>query len=948
MVRYSPQIKNVINMKMFKKYFSFPFAAVVLLLQTHAQAQQTGLSRDSAVQASDEMQVIAYGELPKRSVTGTVSSISGKDLEKNTVFSLGNALFGKIAGLVVTANSGEPGNDLPSFALRGVTTFGFARAPLVLVDGFIRDLNAVSVFDVDKISVLKDAASTALYGIQGANGVILVTTKSGKAGKSSLDVDVSTGFQSPTRLPQFYASADYAKMYNQALANDRLPALFSAADLAGYAEGDRRLYPNVDWMNETIRQDAPITSINLSSSGGNKVAHYYVSLGYLKNTGIYKNTDLNDGYSTNSSLDRLNFRSNIDVSILNDITLKLNLGGQLNDINAPRMATADIWNRLYDYPAHLFPVYAQPGLLGGTAAFPDNPAGYINNRGYKETHNRFFQSDLDLKYDASKLLKGLAIGARVGFDNYYTVTDGWSKTFAVYQTVKDSLTGKPIIGAPIGNNTNLAYNSPFSDAQNRRGTAEIYLHYRKSFGADHLIDWLALYNQTRQILGRENPYNMQSLNTRVHYAYKNRLFADLSVSYGGTEAFAKDQRFGLFPALALGFVLIDTKDKKSAQAINYLKLRSSAGMVGSSNVGSRFAFRELYVGGPSYFFGNTNAAASTITEGLVANPDMTFEQSYQYDLGMDLRLFNNLDLSLVLFQQDRKNILTSQSTTVPALFGASLPNVNMGEVRNRGIEMSLLWTKQFKHAGFFARLNMSLIKDKVMYMAEEVAPEGSEYFYRTGSPVFYTYGLQAIGFFESATDIAQSPLQIFGPVQPGDIKYQDRNKDGIVNNYDVGPIGNGSIPTKEFGLDLGFNVEGFDFQVMIQAQVDRNINLANYGNIFFPLRSNQKISTFVQNPWTPANMATAAYPRLSTLENANNYRTSSFWLRNGDFIKLRSLEMGYNFPIALLEKTGLSAARFYVRAMNMFTLDKFKYADPENISGYPTMRSVNMGFKIQL
>ena len=933
---------------LFKQYLSFISVASIALFTEDIHAQTKLPVKDSVLQISSAKEVVAYGLFSKREVTGSVSSITGKDIEKNMVFSLGNTLYGKVPGLIVDQNSGEPGNDLPGFSLRGVTTFGFARAPLVLVDGFIRDMNAVSVFDVEKISVLKDAASTAMYGIQGANGVILVTTKAGEQGKSKVTVDFSTGFQSPTRLPQFYRSADFARMYNQALVNDKIPTQYSAADIAGFTDGDKKLFPDVDWMKETIRNNAPTTSLNISSSGGNKVAHYYVSLGYLKNTGIYKNTELNDGYSTNSALDRLNFRSNIDVNILNDLTLKLNLGGQVNDLNAPRMATSDIWNRLYDYPTHLFPVYAQSGLLGGSSAFPDNPFGYINNRGYRKSHNRFFQSDLDLKYDASRFLDGLSLGARVGFDNYYTVTDGWSKTFAVYQTSKDPITGKPIIGAPIGNNSNLAYNSPFSDAQNRRGTAEFYLNYAKKFGDNHGLDFVALYNQTRQVVGRENPYNMQSASTRVHYGYKNKFFADLSASYGGTEAFAKGERFGFFPALSAAYVVIDDKAKQASNSINYLKIRSSAGMVGSSNLGTRFAFRELYVGGSSYFFGNTNTAVSSITEGLVPNPDLTFERSYQYDLGLDARLFNVLDLSLVLFQQDRKNILTSQSTTIPSLFGAVLPSVNKGEVRNRGIEISMLFSKQYKNAGFFARVNMSFIKDKVMAMAEEIVPAGSEYFYRTGSPVFYAYGLQAVGFFDSENDIANSPRQIFGPVQPGDIKYKDRNNDGVVNNYDIGPIGNGSIPTKEIGLDLGFNIGGFDFQVMLQAQMDRNINLANYGNIFFPLRSNQKISTFVQNPWTPETKATAMYPRLSTLENANNYRTSSFWLRNGDFIKIRSLELGYNFSNAFLKKTGLGMSRFFVRGMNLFTMDKFKYSDPENISGYPTMRSVNMGFKIQL
>jgi len=364
-------------------------------------------------------------------------------------------------------------------------------------------------------------------------------------------------------------------------------------------------------------------------------------------------------------------------------------------------------------------------------------------------------------------------------------------------------------------------------------------------------------------------------------------------------------------------------------------------------VGTRFAYRELYIGGLSYAFGNTNAGAGTITEGTIANPDLTFERSYQYELGLEARLFNQLDVNITAFQQNRTNILTSQSTMIPAFFGGVLPSVNKGEVRNRGVELSLLWKKQFARSGFFIQANMSMIKDRVMQMAEEVVPVGSEYFYRKGNPVFYTYGLEAIGFFQSASDIASSPAQIFGPVQPGDIKYRDRNKDGVINNYDVGPIGNGTVPTKEFGLEIGFNVRGFDLQAMFQGQMDRNINLANYGNLFFPLRTNQKISTFVTNPWTVDNAATAQYPRLSTLENANNYRTSTFWLRNGDFIKLRSLELGYNFSNSLLKKQASGACRVFVRGMNLLTIDKFKFTDPENISGYPTMRSVNVGARFQ-
>lgn len=933
------------NMKASFKHIVGLSLITLPLWSMRVTAQTT--AEDPATDSSAQMQLITYGKRSKRSISSSVSTITGADVEKNTVFSLGNALYGKMPGLIVDQNSGEPGNDLPGLTVRGVQTFGFARAPLVLVDGFIRDLNSVSVFDIESISVLKDASATAMYGIQAANGVVLVKTKSGKQGKSKLTVDYTSGFQSPTRLPEFYGSAAFAEMYNQALANDKLPALYSAADIEGYKAGSSSLYPNVDWIGETVGKNAPIHTLNLSSSGGNRYAQYYVSLGYLYNTGIYKNTRLNEGYSTNSDLNRINFRSNIDVQVLKDLTLRLNLGGQINDINAPRMATSDIWNRLYEYPTHLFPVFAQPGMLGGTSSFPDNPFGYINNRGYRNIHNRFFQSDLEVKYNLNRYVNGLEMGARVGFDNFYTVTDGWSRTFSVFQFTKDPVTGAPIMSAPIGNSTNLSYNSPFSEAQNRRGTAEIYLSYKKKINQNHALEFLTLYNQTRQIVGRENPFNMQSVNSRLHYAYKDKWYTDLTVSYGGTEAFAKGSRFGLFPALSSAYVLVDQQKDKDA-FLNFLKVRASAGMVASSNVGTRFGFRELYVGGGSYFFGNTNAGASMITEGVTANPNLSFEKSYQYETGFDARLFNQLDLSVAVFQQNRTNILTSQSTLIPALYGGVLPNVNRGEVRNRGVELALLWKKQFRNAGFFARFNMSIIRDKVMEMAEEIVPAGSEYFYRKGSPVFYTYGLESIGFFSSEEDIANSPRQMFGPVQPGDLKYRDRNNDGVINNYDVGPIGNGTVPAKEFGFELGFNIHRFDFQVMLQGQFDRNINLANYGNLFFPLRSSPKISTFVQNPWTKDNSATATYPRLSTLENANNYRTSTFWLRNGDFVKVRSVELGYNFHLPFLKKNSTEMSRIFVRGMNLFTIDTFRYSDPENVSGYPTMRSLNVGLKAVL
>ncbi|MEI7423813.1 MAG: SusC/RagA family TonB-linked outer membrane protein [Prolixibacteraceae bacterium] len=903
--------------------------------------------KDTLKSSLSGWQNIAYGRVRKESIGSSVSSISGKDVEKNTVFSLGNALYGRIAGLTLSQTSGEPGNDAPGLTIRGVGTFGWSHAPLYLVDGFERDLNSVSVFDVESISVLKDAAATSLYGLKAANGVIMVNTKRGIAGKSKVSVDLSQGIQSPSKLPQFVHSAQFVRMYNQALVNDGLPERYSAADIAGYDSGDPLYYPDVDWIGELVRKYSPMTSVNVSSRGGNKIAQYYVSLGYLHSTGIYNHTDMNDGYSTNSDLGRINFRSNIDVNIFNDLKLRLNLGGQINDANAPRSATADIWNRLVDYPTHLFPVFVGENLLGGTSTYPENPMGFINSKGYRNNHNRFFQSDLDLKYDLGRFVKGLSAGVRIGFDNQYNVNDAWTKSFAVFQVTKDPVTSKPVYSAPIGTNSNLSYTAPYSESQYRRSTVDAYSEYTHNFNDRKHLSAMLMYTQSQYIVGKENPYKNQSINGRVQYNYDDRFFGELSASYSGNEAFDVGARFGIFPAISGAWVISKESFLKDNPVIDYLKLRGSAGMVGTGKVETRFAYRQLYVSSGTFYFGSSNAGISGITESTIANPDLTFEKSFQYELGTEMKLFKVLDLTLAYFLQDRKDILTSQSTTVPSIFGGVLPNVNKGKVRNQGIEATLSLDKTAREFGYFAKINFSYIKDKVTAMEEEIVPAGSEYYYRKGQSVYYNYGLTAIGLFQSAEEIASSPVQQFGPVQPGDIKYKDRNNDGVINNYDSGPICNSSIPTFEAGLEVGVNFKGFDIQALFQGQFDRNINLASYGNLFFPLRSNLKISTYVQDPWTPQNKSIAQYPRLSTMDNSNNYRNSSFWYKNGDFIKMRTLEIGYNLSDAMAKSIHLSQLRLFLRGMNLLTIDSFKYTDPESISGYPAMKSYNIGLNVQ-
>lgn len=894
-----------------------------------------------------ELTTVAYGSFPKEEIISSVSGLSGAYIEKNSVFSLGNALYGRIPGLVVQQTLGEPESDSPTFTIRGKGTFGISNNPLVIVDGFERDMNTLPVEDIESISVLKDASATVLYGGRAANGVIIVTTKRGYEGKNRIAVNIQQGIQTPTRLPDFVSSAQYARMYNQALAGDGLASRFSEEDIQGFDTSDPLYYPNVNWMDETIRKKTFATNVNTSISGGNKIGRYYVSLGFIHNNGLYKDTKQSDSYSTNNNLDRFNCRSNLDINVLDELKISLDLGGQINMKNAPVASATDIWKNLYTYPTYI-PVYTEDGVLGGTSAYPNNPVGYINEMGYSKNNDRFFQTSLKMDYDMSKLLEGLAAKAAFGYDNYYSVKDSWKKTFLVKELLgKDATTGKPVLSDDIGKNTFLEYVSPNSDIQSRRYSFNVQLDYNRSFNELHNLDVALIYHQDRLTLGTENPYNNQSVGGRIHYNIKKKYLVELAASYSGTEAFAENYRFGFFPAVSAGWIVSDESFLKENPLITHLKLRTSAGMVGNDDVGERFSYRQLYTTGAGYNMGSSNGGLPGLVESTIANRRMTFEKSYQYEVGIDACLWDALDVSASWFKQHRTGILTSQSSTTPDFFGGILPSVNTGKANIQGFDIALNLQKEKEKWGYRIGLNISYAKSKVLYMDEAFLPSDSEYGYRKGHPVSQPFGLVALGLFQSQEEIEDSPTQQFGTVRPGDIKYKDMNNDRVINDYDIAPIGKSSFPETELGLILGGHFKGFDLQAVFQSQLGRDIYLGNAPKIFWALKDNANISTYAQNAWSEETKTTADYPRLSTMDNTNNFRASSFWYKSGNFLKLRSLEVGYNFPKSVTSSLKMGQLRLFARGMNLLTFNKLKEVDPELISGYPALQSYYLGLKVQ-
>lgn len=874
----------------------------------------------------------------EKEVTSSISTLSNKGIKNNSVLAFGNALYGRLSGLNVKQTDGEPGDDYPSLLIRGKHTFTGSNTPLVLVDGFEREYNTLSTEEVESVSVLKDAAATALYGMDGANGILLLTTKRGIQGKASIGFKVESGVSSPTRLPDFYGSYDYARFYNMAQTNDgKLPSQlrYSAAQLEGYRlNSNPLLYPNVDWVSETIRDYAPNKKYVIDFRGGNDVSKYYVNVGVENNEGIFKNTD-HGSYSTNRNLDRVNFRSNIDVKVTSRLAVRLDLAGRLEDVNEPTISSAGIFNNLYSFHPNVSPIYVSPGVFGGTNSYRNNPVAYLNEQGYKKTHRRYFQSNIVADYDLSNFLKGLNVGMRATFDNFYTVSDGYTKTYAVSEITDKAM---PIDSAfnTYGINSNLAVTGPTNESEYRRTNIEFYTKYDRTFGKNSIYA-LAMFRKSEYVTGPDFPVRRVSVSGNISYDYSKKYFVDFAANYGGSENFISGRRFGFFPAVSGAWLVSSEPFMQDFKPISYLKLRASTGLVGNQNIGgTRFGYRNLYSSGG--------------VEQTAGNPYLTWEKSYKTDFGLDFSLFNHTQFMLTYFTEFRDDILNSGDVLIPNYFGNSFSYSNYGQVKSSGYEIGFQHLQQFKDWGYNVSANATFVKNEVTRMRELTRVD--TYLYKQGQQIGQRFGLIALGFFQSQDEINAAPAQSWGKVIPGSIRYKDVNGDGVVNSNDMLPIGkDATIPECDLGFNVGFNAYGFYVDANFQAAIGREVNLrdANEGAQYSvaALYSDRNVSKFVTNPWTPETAATANYPSLSIENAANNFQTSTFWLRNGDFLRLRALEIGYNLPKTIISKVLLSSANIYLRGMNLFTWDHINFFDPEVMEGYPVMKSFNLGINLK-
>ena len=891
---------------------------------------------------------VAYGIQPKWMTTGAVSSVRGNEL-KSFVPNIANMLNGRIPGLVVQQWGCEPGADSPAMNARGVNTYGSGTGLFIVIDGFQSTeayFQQLTPQEIESITLLKDASATAIYGSKGANGVLLITTKRGTSDKIKINFSIQSGFQQPLRLPEFLGAYDYATLYNEALVNDGKSPFYTPMDLEAYKMGnDPIFHPDVDWYGTILRKAAPITNYNFTASGSNEYFRYFVLLNVLDDRSLYRKAGNVSDFSKNGTYTRYNFRTNIDVKLSKRLQGAVTLGGTIEDKTNPGTSenTSGMFDLMSSIAPNAFPVYVSTGMYGGNSMY-SNPLGDLMQTGYTSYNGRSLQAIFQLKGDLGFITPGLSVNGAVGFNTYFKSYSKKSRQYARYSVDRDN--ADEIIYTTYGQNTSLAGDES-SSSQWRDYSLQASLNYNRTFNGLHNIDaiYLGSYNDY-VVTGTDLSYKNIAMGGRVTYSYDKRYIGEFSFGYNGTENFPKGHRFGFFPAGSLGWILSNEAFLKGNPILNYLKLRASYGIVGNDNIGGiRYMFDQYY-DGYGYHLGNSNNVQDGLVQGKLANPDVTWEKEKKFNVGFEATLVNKIDVSFDYFIQKRSNILSQPYRTVPDYLGISRPDINIGKVDNKGLETSIRYNGiGKKDLTYFVETSLWYAKNKVVYNAEAI--QENEYLYGTGRIVGQPFVLEARGFFKDEDDILKSPTQTFTDVRPGDIKYKDQNKDGKIDSNDYYPIGYTSMPQITLGLHGGITFKGFDMDIFFQGAANRTVYCG--GKYYHAFQNDAKVSSIALGRWTPETAETATYPRLSSENNLNNYQASSFWQKNGNFLKLRSLEIGYTLPFQLSRKINLEKVRIFANGTNLFSLDHMDgFTDPETMSGYPALRTISFGLSIQL
>ncbi|MGN7821342.1 SusC/RagA family TonB-linked outer membrane protein [Chitinophaga sp. 22536] len=892
--------------------------------------------------------VVAYGQQKKATVTGAIASISTKELVQSPVSNLTNALAGRLPGLITTQRSGEPGVDASNLYIRGVGTLNGA-SPIIMVDGIERPMDYVDPNDIETLTILKDAAATAVLGMRGANGAILITTKRGKAGAPSVNFRASTGITEATRLPQYLGSYDYASLLNEALKNDGAQPAFTQAQLDGYKSGK---LPNTDYY-KFIMKPSTVAQGNLNVSGGNNIARYFISAGYNVQDGLYAHTKENqDGYTGNNNMKRYNLRANVDVDITPDLAARVDIAGIMTDRRDGNNSASTIMN-LANRMAPIYPIVNPDGSLWGNGTFQSNILGELSQKGYRRWYNNTVQGTFALTRKLDIITKNLTAKVSFSYDNTNSPSASYTRNYAVFEPLYDAQ-GNITSYKQSGQDTKIDPNGSFNGGGANRSTyLEATANWNRQFGR-HEATAMVLWNRRLNENGSSIPRAYQSLLFRGTYNYMQKYLLEFSASYQGSENFPKESRYGFFPSISAGWVLSEEPFiKDNISAISFLKIRGSYGEVGNDQAGSdRFLWFTSWGGGSQYYFGTNASQANGWQQGAIGNPGVTWERGRQANMAIEARFWNNLlGISLDLFTQRRSKILIRRNT-LSDVFGQDIKAQNIGIVDNKGFELELSHENTIGQVHYFIKPNVTFARNNIVYQ-DEVA-RAYPWMKRTGHPIGTKFGLISEGFFKDQADIDNSPFQNFSAYGPGDFKYKKltgKEYDFIQSDFDETAIGYARTPEIMFGATLGAAYKGFDVSLLFQGAAHTDVMLNN--EAVYEFFQGGKVKPFHLGRWTPETAATATYPRLHSNTNGNNHRGSSFWVKDASYLRLKNAEIGYQLPKTWVKQVGLSYVRLYANSMNLFTWDKLKdyQVDPEigdgNGAMYPIQRIWNFGIDVR-
>ena len=956
--------------------------------EVEASAQKLTIQLEDDSQLLGEVTVVAYGVQKKVSVTGAISSMKGEDLVRTPTGSVSNMLSGQMAGLTTIQSSGEPGSDSATIYVRGQATFNDA-SPLIQVDGVEREFNDIDPNEIESISILKDASATAVFGVRGANGVVLITTKRGSKGKPKISVTTSASIIQPTKTMNLAGSYDYATFYNQVRQGDGNSDMFDEAIVEKFrTNSDPIRFPSTDWIDYLLEKTTIQTQHNINISGGTDTVRYFISAGAYTQGGLFK--QFYQDYDNSYSYNRFNYRANLDIDVSSTTTLSIGLAGNVNNANKPYtgQGSSGMLINMYYTPPFYGAGFVDKKLVVSSGTYTDYQLPFVSGgipsamsyygQGYMKTSNNTLNADLKLTQKLDFITKGLSFHIKGSYNSTFTDYTNASADVAYYMPVlQDDGT---IAYQKYDQDTLLSYSK--DTAKDRDWYMEAALNWARSFG-NHNLSALLLYNQSKDYYPTsysEIPRGYVGMVGRITYDWNNRYLAEFNVGYNGSENFAEGKRFGWFPAGSVGWVVSEEKFFKPVKkVVSFLKFRFTIGQVGNDRYEDD-AYRFMYTADPytindstlrnrgSYYgvaFGQDNATVSKAAyESQKNNQDISWEKATKINYGVDINFFDDrLRGTFDYFHEDRKDILLTDETA-PSIIGFTVPIANLGKMRSWGWELTLGWNDRIgDNFRYNVKLNLMYNQNRVVEKKEAIQDE--EYMYikgrRLGSRSQYLF----FGYYDADNTNADykakygtdMPTQLAeDALQEGDCVYVDLNGDGMIDATDKSyDYGHTNDPEYMAGLTLGFSWKGFDFSMQWTGAWNVTRSISSTFQKPFQDRNDADqgglLEYMLGNTWTAENRNfNAEYPRATFINDTNNYATSTLWERDAKYLRLKNLVVAYNFNFPFMKKLGLSTMQLAFTGYNLVTFTPYIYGDPESTASstpsYPLTKTYSLSLKL--